>query len=575
MPFQRTRLFYPLSHRFCLAKACQLTLLAIGLAWVFAYHHDDAYITYRYVERFLAGKGLNWTSGPPVEGYTHPAWLAMLIVARSLGVPLAVSARFAGILALLAIPCTLPARHRQNGILFLSCLSLAALCGSISGLETVGFSWAAWSACVVYARPSADPRRKFLLPIILALVALLRPEGMGILFLVSALELFRHGAQTRWGARVRPLLLPFALVIGYQAFRWFYFGGLVSNSALAKLTHEPASTVILRGLDDLFASYPAYAPVLAGALLLAIHHLLTRGRAGAGLAPEDRSLDMVSGLSGLMLLLAMLWVGGDHMVPHGRMLVPVMVLLGGSLNTLGQDAMANGKGLRAALMGTAVLALAAAMLGYREIPREDPACVYGQWTGRFLESHLPPGTVVAVATAGSTAYFAPDLEFIDTLGLNSKAIAMTPVRPPLTRWNSISGHQRGNGPYVLAQRPDVIILGPSIGYLGNDCNYWFLTDYELIRSPAFRAAYSPFLFPIQEHLDLAVLRPELLSTVEQKLYSLGFPAPPAVRAAIDQGGGVLVAFFRNDSSRVAAARRQGIPASGLLLPIAQLRSPPL
>ena len=58
------------------------------------YHHDDAFITFRYVQRWLAGSGLNWTDGaPPTEGFTHPLWLLQLAILGRLGLDLLVAAR--------------------------------------------------------------------------------------------------------------------------------------------------------------------------------------------------------------------------------------------------------------------------------------------------------------------------------------------------------------------------------------------------------------------------------------------------------------------------------------------------
>jgi hypothetical protein len=94
------------------------------------------------------------------------------------------------------------------------------------------------------------------------------------------------------------------------------------------------------------------------------------------------------------------------------------------------------------------------------------------------------------------------------LGLNDHHIARR--RPPDfgLYWQSIPGHGRGDGAYVLAQDPDYIILGASTG-LGPRAplrersiadtdrnlrsemanNAWFVSDHEIATSKDFELQY--------------------------------------------------------------------------------------
>ena len=54
-------------------------LLSLGSLGAFCRHYypflsDDALISLRYASRLLQGKGLTWTDGPPVEGYSNLLW---------------------------------------------------------------------------------------------------------------------------------------------------------------------------------------------------------------------------------------------------------------------------------------------------------------------------------------------------------------------------------------------------------------------------------------------------------------------------------------------------------------------
>src|SRR5947208_3425636 len=54
---------------------------AITLRWV----SDDAFITFRYVQNFVAGNGIVYNIGEYVEGYTHFLWLLTLSGAKFIG----------------------------------------------------------------------------------------------------------------------------------------------------------------------------------------------------------------------------------------------------------------------------------------------------------------------------------------------------------------------------------------------------------------------------------------------------------------------------------------------------------
>ena len=61
-----------------LVAALSLLLLTLGIvrnAWPWIV--DDAFISLRYAERFVAGDGLTWTDGEAVEGYSNLAWVLL------------------------------------------------------------------------------------------------------------------------------------------------------------------------------------------------------------------------------------------------------------------------------------------------------------------------------------------------------------------------------------------------------------------------------------------------------------------------------------------------------------------
>jgi hypothetical protein len=445
------------------------------------FFHDDAFITLRYVARWLGGHGLSWTDGEFVEGFTHPWWLLQLAGLGALGAPLPEAARGLGVAYLLA----LFGLWRVSGAGWWMALLLACQPGLLlwawGGLETVSFCFWLLAALVLAQRgEGAEPRFALAAGLAFALAALTRPEAAGVAALVAAGWFWRGRAQGA-GRLLLALALPLLLV---TAARWLYFGDFLPNSARAKLGGVPLWATWQLGLAYLAMNWAAWAPAAAVALVSAA--LQPRG----GLLLET---------CGAALLVAVVLAGGDHM-PGGRFALPAGVVFAlaaalrfGSLAPARQ---------RWALV-TVAAAVALQLAGGRGMPRTlDPAARVGERVGAYLAEHLPAGALVATATAGSTAYFAPELRFIDTLGLNDRHIALRAPVPLETAWQQIPGHRKGDGAYVLERMPDVVILGPAEGYLGAPPRAWFLTDFELASNPEFARRYAAHRFAVGDGIEL-------------------------------------------------------------------------
>src|SRR5262249_10141180 len=79
-----------------------LAVLAVNAAHYRAFF-DDAFVSLRYVDRFVHGQGLTWTDGERVEGYSNLSWILLLSVPGALGFDLVASARVLGMLASMGV----------------------------------------------------------------------------------------------------------------------------------------------------------------------------------------------------------------------------------------------------------------------------------------------------------------------------------------------------------------------------------------------------------------------------------------------------------------------------------------
>jgi hypothetical protein len=498
--------------------------LAAGLVIHRHFFHDDAFVSLRYAERLLAGKGLTWNDGERVEGFSSPAWLAQIVLLARLGVSAPLAARGLGLIyALATLVLWQRARAEPAGLLALVTIPGFAL-WTWGGLETISACF--WIlACMVLVRRMRDGPLtlggQLLLGLSLAAVALGRPEGIavGLAVLFAA-----------WPARRQPAFFIAAIALGaafagYEIFRVLYFGDFIANAARAKTLGLPLGGRI----EDAAIYIGKTAPQWLGPVLVAGWLLGTSSqRRGAGwlLVPA------------LPLLAVVFAGGGDHMPGARLMLAPVAVLCLAAC-------LVPPSPRRAVRRTTLVVATLAALwqfqLGWRHEATPNPAAAVGELVGHALEARFPPGTWVASATAGSLPYFAPSLFFIDTLGLNDKHIARTaPSTLPSAlddseSWVGVPGHGRGDGAYVLSRRPDIIMLGGANG----DLAPWFLGDYQLLMTKGFQATYAPW---------------RLLIDVPQSSRSW-------VEDEIDPGSGrlPLTLYVRRDSPAWAAVTAAATP----------------
>jgi arabinofuranosyltransferase len=488
------------------------------------FYHDDAFITLRYVSRLLAGKGVTFNDGERVEGFTHPLWFGQILLLGRLGVDLVTATRLLGLAYFLGVVLFWWRTAIRPLPLLLLILQGGLALWSWGGLETVSFCFWLCLATHLTLRPWSDAKEAGRRPLAAGLAwgaaALTRPEGAGVA--LAAMVLLLGARRGKWrdaGRTAAAFLVPF---LAYLLFRALYFHDLISVSSRAKLEGIPLTLRL-----SMAGTY------LTRAWFLWIPPLVALGALAAAEARREAKLCL---LLSLPLWLGVFLGGGDHM-PGGRVLLPPLTVTALAAAWAGSP---RGRRPATALWALAGLMAVGECAATFKIPAgKDPAARLGAVVGRYLEASLPAGTLVAASTAGSTTFEAPSLRFIDMLGLNDPRIARRHIDRPITAWQRMPGHLKGDGAYVLSRSPDVIILGPSQGFLGENPREWFLSDYEILSNPAFREGYEPFC-----------LFPPLLEGERRDPVFAPMLGP-------DGKGIVLVAYLRRGSAAVRALEEQG------------------
>jgi hypothetical protein len=466
-----------------------LVFMAIVQMALWAHISDDAYISFRYVERWVEGQGLTFNPGERVEGFSNPLWIAILALSRRLlpTIPIVDAARILGcaasVISFLAMAAAVtrssPGRH---SVAFLyAAVILACTPGfhvyATAGLETPVFGMLV-TVAVLFSLTETFAMR-FGAALCLGLAAVCRPEAAlyGLLW-----WLFTRGPrQLRTRSRhemivMAALSVPF---VGYEAFRVAYFGELLPNTFLAK---PPGIFGGIFGIAYLLQ----WAIALGGPLLFVVW-LLRR----APLESEAGRLLRASAGPLLAATIFVVYTRGDWM-PFGRFLVPVAPLMAACVGTLlARWTIETARERRivrrrivmpvAAALGLSAIAAWNSELGAyirnegnNHIMRGTDQVATGQW----LAEHINAGSTVATKRLGGVSFAAPDLIVWDLLGLTDREQA---------RFVN-AGKMFGGGQSPVERRlPDVMavtdIPGSIYGYKSEPGTLpWLVENYVLVKT---------------------------------------------------------------------------------------------
>ena len=295
-------------------------VVLVRTAWV----SDDAYITFRTVDNFLAGYGLRWNVGERVQSYTHPLWMFLVSAATAtLREPYyaSLALSFVCTLSTLALYARRIASSVPMAMVGLTILlfSQAFVDFSTSGLENPLLHLLLVVFVLKYWSVDDSPWDTGVLTGIASSILLTRLDA-GLLVLPALCDALLRAysrnalAPRGWRPTATAAFVGFIPVIGWELFSLFYYGFPFPNTAYAKLkTGIPSSELIHQGvlyLQDSFSRDP-----------------ITLTAVGAGVATSllvgtRAAWTIAAGIA--LHLLYVVRIGGDFMT--GRFLTAALMV---------------------------------------------------------------------------------------------------------------------------------------------------------------------------------------------------------------------------------------------------------
>mgnify|MGYP001312256638 CR=1 FL=1 len=486
-----------------------------GFLMHFQFFHDDAYITLRYAQHWLRGDGIVFNTTERVEGYTSFFHLALVSGAAKLvggvnNLPLITQGigllAFGGICAIIAFvlkPSTTQLNYSPQALLLLLIpTNLALIAWSLGGLETTLYTALLMLLTYQFSNTpdssSLTTKKINRLGILLAIITMTRPEALLFVGITGLFLLLPHGLKSPRWKQLSILVLSFLVVwLPYFLWRWNYYGDPFPNTYYVKM-----DTDLITRLRNGFHYLHTYARIAPFILPLGI---VTGLLALIRIRAKDHSQHHQAQSLFYMLSVATVgtlyvcYTGGDHM-PAYRFFVPLVPiygwLLAQSLPIVIPTLVNRHTGLLyVCCMGLICMQSVWNNQKMRDAQHIDPAASVGRDVGMWIQQNLPAHSTIALNTAGSTPFFAPQHHFIDMLGLNDRHIAHRQIKERRTWMQQFPGHGKGDGQYVLKRQPDYIILGPAQGLPANpefvDSQHvvWFLSDQELAETEEFHKHY--------------------------------------------------------------------------------------
>lgn len=441
-------------------------VLMVHAFYYYPFFADDAFISLRYAERLIEGKGLNWNDGEYVEGYSNLLWVLLTAFLGVFGVDLVAAGRVVGFVAsaggMLAFSYYYLRHYTGYAALFMTNLAFA-LCAPVAiwmigGLEaSLGMVLLAWAFVLAHdVLERRDMKKAVICGVLLGLYNLNRPEAP-IFTMAIAVSLFVAAGKARMQL-IKPLFVmcfvSFLFFAGQLAFRLAYYGDWVANTYYVKVAFTESR--LINGLMYCLKAIASLLPliIVAGIKL----DVICKNDAYAA---QKRSFTFLSLVCAIWI--AILAIGGGDIFPgyrHFLLIIPALVLM--LMHSLSVIYSGGNRQTTHIFYGYVLLCFVWLQVTFEE---NQKARQEGWvWETKELAVELKrmygdKQPLTAVTLAGVIPFFS-GLPSVDMYGLNDGYI--TKHRNEDVGYGKFGegfiGHELYNRKYVLSRKPDIIIF---------------------------------------------------------------------------------------------------------------------
>lgn len=476
-----------------------LSVIFVVICFNNEFIQDDAYISFRYIQNFVAGNGLVFNIGEKVEGYTNLLWVLILslfgffkINFEDLAQPLSV---LFGILVLFMTyfisglivikdniknskkskPEELPSNIKYFNLIpsVLLVFTGSFIFWSISGMESTMFISFCMLGIYFYIKDKDSTGINYKFPLFILLATLTRPEGLyffGLIlvhkFLIAVKENKALGVKEFFSKNnLISYLIYIVPIIFYFAIRYSYYGYLFPNTYYAKTGFS--SVYLNSGIEYFTKFLTSY--LLYGIILIAPLYLFKK--------KENFFACSLFYLIIVCFIIYVISVGGD-VLKQNRFFLPVLPLIYillvkflTEIYLILKNIISQGLAFGMVLIISGVICIYYYSSQKENLERDigtEKGLVYnmkiaGEWF-KSKQQQLGRPLNLAATTIGAVSYFAgSNVNVIDMLGLTDKEIAHNPkLIPEISEGNYGWKERNYNADYVMSRDPDYIYFSTGL-----------------------------------------------------------------------------------------------------------------
>lgn len=447
---------------------------------IFYFTTDDAFISFRYVERFLVGKGLTFNDGEYVEGFSNPLWVFLLIGLKQVtGISVVMLSKLLGyavtlltflmfwIMAKNVMPVYASRVFLSAGLMLFITPSLHVY--APLGLEAPLLMLLLTAGMALTLKAVSHTPKKYDVCLLIAalmfgLVGVTRPEGILYAFLwwiglTLWLLWFLPFSQVVWRVFGAGLIavLPAA---AYEIFRLHYYSAWVPNTAIAKVRGQFGDLPFV-------SEWCPWVPPLFLMLCLVLALFFAMKRSDENNA-ESSLLPMLLFAPPVVAGMIFAFYAGTDWMMFGRFIFPFWPLvvfplcvaleylfIRSDLSQWGRTV------LRSIMLGGSFcswLIVAAPFIGNEglapSLMRGADASILGRW----IADSCPQPLTIATKRLGAVSYYGERHTYWDILGLTDRTQAMALRQAYAAGKTQEEVIMQINKDMILRRKPDLVLV---------------------------------------------------------------------------------------------------------------------